>query len=250
MGLGLLTVAASAQSTTPTMRFLPLLSGYNVFVPTNATTIGLGVTNVLFTTTAGQVLFSLTNNYIAASSGTAVLNTNLTVGDAFKIVSLTADANGDINANTSLWISYGNTNAIPIVATNSAGQWFVTNWLYAVSIVPNWMYPATTNYYQQFIAGAMTNTITVTLYRAATLNPMGSLGASLGPNVPLWETTNAWNFTFVPSAGVTGGTLSTNLPTTWLQGAKFVYMTISAAAGGGVGGGELLNQAGIMQPQP
>ena len=250
MGLAAFVVTGFAQSTTPIMRFLPLLSGYNVFVPTNATVIGYGGTNVLYTSTAGQVLFSLTNNYIAASSGTAVLNTNGVAPDAFKVISLASDVNGDINANASLWISYDNTNAIPIVATNSAGQWFVTNWLYAVSIVPNWMYPATTNYYQQFIAGAMTNTITVTLYRAATLNPMGNLGASLGPNVPLWETTNAWNFTFQPSGGVTGGTLATNLPTTWLQGAKYVYMTISAAAGGGVGGGELLNQAGIMQPQP
>ena len=100
IGAGLvLGISAYAQTgATASFRFLPLLTGYNVLVPTNAT-VGLGSTNVLNTTYAGQILYSLTNNTV---NGT--VNTNMVAPDAFKSVALASDINGDINANASVFI--------------------------------------------------------------------------------------------------------------------------------------------------
>jgi hypothetical protein len=233
---------AVGQTTTPTMRFMPLLSGYNVLVSTNSTAIGLGSTNVLYTSYNGQVLFSLTNNNV---NGT--LNTNGVAPDAFKVISLASDANGDINANASVYIYVGNTNWIPNVVTNSFGQEIVTNWLLAVSQYPNWQNPASTNAYP--IGGFTgTNNFVVTLYRGPTANPQGNIGATLGPNLNLWENTSQFSFIVTPTTATTPYGFITNLPASWLQGAKFVYATISCGATNNTGG--IVNQLGILQPQP
>jgi len=243
--ISLLATVSVAAVASPVPKFLPLLSGYNVAVPTN-TAAGLGVTNTLYTTYNGQVLHSLTNDVI---NGT--LQTNLQNADAFKYVELMPDANGDVNANTALFIYVGNTNWIPVVVTNSVGQYMVTNtWLLApAGPFPNWMYPATTNYYGVY-TNAATNLVTVTLYRAPALNPQGMYPASLKPFVPLWETTNTFSFSFSPQ-GIQPVGMYTNLPTTWLQGARYVYASITAGVNTGNSGsaGILVNQLGILQPQ-
>src|SRR5271157_118969 len=257
--------AFSQTTASPIMRFMPLLSGYNVLAPTNGATIGYGTTNVLFTTYNGQVLYSLTNNLIPNATGTQT-STNI-APDAFKIVTLMSDVNGDINANASLWVYYGNTNLYPVVTTNSMGLYFIppagyTNaqlttayggWPLANSAYQPWMYPATTNYYPLAVPAAQTNVVTVTLYRSPTMIPMGPSGPSLATSFPLWETTNAWSFSFAPLGGVTGGCYETNLPTTWLQGAKHVYATVSCSistVGANGATGIPINQLGILQPQP
>ena len=250
--------SAFAQSgVAPTYRFLPLLNGYNVLVPTNAT-VGYGSTNVLYTTYAGQVVYSYSNN---VNGG---LNTNYTAPDAFKVQSLASDANGDINANASLWIYVGNTNWIPVVTTNSVGQWMVppagfTNltlttayagWpLAPASAFPNWMGLATTNYYPAFIASA-TNVVTVSLFASPTMNPQGGTGsATLGPVAPIWETTASFVTSVTPN-GITAVCLSTNLPIAFLQHGRHIYATLSAPPNlASNGNGILVNQLGILQPQ-
>jgi hypothetical protein len=236
----LLTGAVHAQSSaTPVMRFVPLLTGYNVLVTTNAT-VGLGVTNVGFSSYAGQILYSLTNNVI---NGTA--NTNLVAPDAFRAVSLVPDINGDLVANASVFISIGNTNLIPIAVTNSFGQYFVTNWPLALQQYPNWMYPGTTNVYPTFNAQS-TNALTVTLY-AGIGDIRGGVGPNQGNTFPLWESTGTFSFTVIPN-GTTNVAVFTNLPIGFLQHAHKVYATISANPGG-TGLGVLVNQLGILQPQ-
>jgi hypothetical protein len=242
--LTLASLAAVGQPATPIMRFIPLLSGYNVLISTNSTAIGLGSSNVLYTTYNGQVLFSLTNNNV---NGT--LNTNGVAPDAFKIISLASDANGDVNANAAVYAYACQTNWIPTVVTNSQGQEIVTNWVLAPSTYPNWQNPASTNAYP---LGTLTgtNNIVVTLYRGVSLNPQGSIGPTIGnnTNVVLWETTSSFSFIITPTSATTPIGVITNLPISWLQGAKFVYATVSSSATNNTGA--FLNQLGILQPQP
>jgi hypothetical protein len=267
IGIGLvaltLSFTAVAQSTTPIQKFIPLLSGYNVLVPTNRS-VGMFATNVLYTTYGGQVLYSLTNN-IGGGVGS-----NSIAGDAFDWATLSADANGDINANAALIITWGNTNYIPMVTTNLSGQWIIppagfTNayfgttgyggWPLATSAFPNWMTAATTNYYPLFSA-CLTNAVTVSLYRAVSLNYQGTPNSSvLGPSIPLVETTSQFSFVLTNISMLSPGGFITNLPATWLQGGKFAYATIAitnAASTGTTGPAfpMLVNQLGILQPQP
>lgn len=254
VGAGLLLCATvMAQNSVSTIhRYIPLVTGYNVYVQTN-TTPGLGVTNTLFTIYNGQVVYSLTNNSYNGST----VNTNLIAPDAFKVVTLSADVNGDINANAALYLYFGNTNWIPIAITNILGQWFVptlpyttnystaawaTVWPLGIGSAPNWMSPATTNTYPNLNG---TNLVTVNLYAGAASNPQGGIGPDLGPNVYLWETSPSMSFTLTTTGGTPYG-FFTNLPTSFTQHAKHVYMTISVNT---TNNGVLLNTAGILQPQ-
>ena len=236
----LLGMSAMAQTSgMSAARYIPLLTGFDVLVTTN-TTPGFGVTNTLYTSANGQIVYSLTNNTF---NGT--LNTNLTVPDAFKVVTLLPDVNADINGNASVFISIGNTNLIPIAVTNNYGQYFVTNWPLALSQVPNWMYPATTNLYPTFTAQS-TNAITVTLY-AGIPEIRGGIGPNQGTGYPLFETTGSFSFTVIPT-GTTPFSIFTNLPTSFLQHAHKVYAAITVGAG--VTTNLLINTLGIVQPQP
>lgn len=264
-GLLVATAAFGQSGPVPALRFLPLLSGYNVELPTNAT-INYGSSNFLYTSLKGQVLSPYSNN--VTGYGSAALTNNL-APDAFAIAMLAADANGDINANTAVGVYIGNTNWIPLVVTNSLGQWFVapagfTNnavttayagWpLAAGTGYPNWMYPATTNYYPQYTDTA-TNVVTVTLYRSPAINPTGgTFGPNQGPNPSfanqMWETTSQFSFTVTPN-GITPVCYITNCPVGWLAGAKHVYCALSCPPNSAKNGyGILINQVGILQPQP
>ncbi len=256
--LGLTLLVTSSVMAGALTRFLPLLSGYNVLVTTNAA-VGFGVTNTLNTSYNGQIIHSITNDVF---NGT--LNTNVLTPDAFRVISLEPDANGDINANAYVTVMIGNTNYIPIAITNSVGQWFVptqpyttnyatagyaTVWPLGINTGPSWMSPATTNLYPG-IPAASTNAWTITLYRAGTTKLQGGLGADQAPYTPMWETTGAFSFS-VAATGVTPVCVITNLPVGWLQGARFVYATVSGAANlGSNGGTNIVNQLGIVQPQP
>ena len=254
VGAGLLLCgSAMAQNSVSTIhRYLPLITGYNVYVQTN-TTPGLGVTNTLYTTYNGQIVYSLTNN---SYNGSAV-NTNLIANDAFNVGKLATDINGDINANAAVYVYCSNTNWIPIAITNSVGQWFVpatpyttnystaawaTVWPLASAQSPNWMYPATTNTYPNLNG---TNLVTVNLYAGPSMNPQGGYGPTIGPNVALWETTPSFSFSFTTTGGTPVG-LFTNLPTSFLQHAKNIYATVSVNT---TNNGVLLNTIGILQPQ-
>lgn len=240
-----------AQSSSPIWKAIPLLSGYNVFVPTNpipvggvVLTVGLGNTNVIYTTYAGQVLLSLTNNVV-----NGILNTNGVAADAFKRVDLSPDVNGDINANTALAVYIGNTNWIPMVSTNSFGQLVTTNWILAPQQYPSWLNPVSTNAYPLFTS-ATTNVITISLYRVSSSNPQGGgTGPNIGPTFMIPETTPGFTFG-LNTTGITPLSVITNLPVGFLTGARSVYMTATCTNAAGNGSGVLLNQAFILQPQP
>lgn len=236
--------ALAQQSATPVMRFIPFFTGYNVQVPTN-TVAGIGVTNLLYSNVQGQNVYSLTNQNV---NGTVI--TNSISGDAFQQIGLKADVNGDIVANAAVVVYVNNTNLIPIGVTNSFGQWFVTNWPLAVSQFPNWMYPATTNLFPQ-VTSADTNLVTINLYRVTDIR--GGFGNALAVNTPqMVETAASFSFSFNPTS-TTNGVIYTNLPVAWLQGARQVRATITVGANGGNNNnaeGILINQLGILQPQP
>lgn len=247
--LGLTVLAQNAA--TPHLQFSPLLSGYNVLVLSNiidgvtgSPGVGIGTTNVVFTTYAGQILYSLTNNVV-----NGVVNTNLTTKDAFQTVKVLPDVNGDINANAAIWYMFNNTNYIPIAVTNSFGQYFVTNWPLAQSQYPNWMYPGSTTLYPYF-SGSASNAITVQLFK----QPSGRLnGSSVGPTIPFWETTSTFSFSVVLSSATTPVVGSTNLPVGWLQGGNDVTAVIILPANMSTNAattGVLLNQLGLLQPVP
>jgi hypothetical protein len=253
--------------------FLPLLTGYNVIVPTNlasafpsgnGTYAGLGQTNVLFTTYGGQAVFSLTNNAVFGSAGTNTvvgINTNTVAPDAFKPVTLASDANGDVNGTASLFLMVGNTNYEPTtyMNTNASGNVFIgTNaagvyWPLLQSQFPNWAYPASTNLYPTFITTA-TNVVTVYLYGGA--GPLYSDAGSGGNSVPasfpkMWETAPSFIAQFTVAAGVPT-CLTSNLPTVFTTHAKDIYcsITVSNAAGLTASTNELVNMLGILQPRP
>jgi hypothetical protein len=258
VGLTLSFTASPQVGATPLFKFLPLLSGYNVALP-NGTNLTIGSSNFLYTTTKGQVV------YPYSSTG---ISSNTVAPDAFQMQTLSADVNGDIAANASVFIYLGNTNWIPVVTTNSVGQYFVappgfTNasittayagWpLAAGNGYPNWMYPATTNYYGLYNSSVGTNTVVVTLYKSPSTSPSGGIGPNLGPTPTfanqMWESTSTFSFSL--NYNTTNGTVvgfSTNLPTAWLTGAKHVYASILNLGTNSVG--VLINQLGISQPQP
>ncbi|MDE2097286.1 MAG: hypothetical protein KGL39_08595 [Patescibacteria group bacterium] len=271
-------VVEAQNAGTHVWQFQPLLSGYNVVVPSNGivgpqalsspfTVADVTSTNVLFTKYNGQNVYSYSNNVNGR------LRSSGFVGDAFNLVKLVSDANGDINANASLWIMLGQTNYIPTVGTNTSGQFIVpgyqTNglapalggslvpWPLAVANGPVWQGNATTNFFPLFGQGgqAITNQLIVNLYAVSTMNPKGGMGPDLNPTVPLAESTPSFTAYF-PMAGNTAVTplvFSTNLPTAFLQHARMVYMTIgftnSIYTAGTNAWNVLLNQAGIVQPQ-
>lgn len=288
VALGATAIPVKAQfATTPRMKFIPLLSGYNVQISNSSA--GYGYSNVLYTTTKGQIVYSYSNNVAGTPGGSS---SNSFFGDAFQPAVLATDANGDINANASLWLMFGNTNYIPWVATNSQGLYYIpttTNGGFATSIAglpipfqpwplasgsgPNWMYPATTNIYGTNLWSPaallnVTNQFFVSLYASPGVILNGGEESGLQPKVYLGESVPSFTFTFtltnaIPGSaatlpgGVFGATpfiIQTNLPTTFLQHARYVYMVISATNQQYTVGTnlatELLNMAGIVQPIP
>lgn len=237
------------QSATPIYREMPLLNGWNLWL-TNALTYVPGEPTNLFTTFQGQVAFSLTNQTI-----NGVVNTNSIAPDAFNVdgVLLPTDVNGDKVANAAVHVVINNTNWIPQVTTNSFGQYFTTNWLLAASTTPNWMYPATTNYYPALGAHS-TNTIQFFL--------QGGWSYSLGnnKNITVWDTTtNTFQFTMntivlAPSLGGTNCmvTMTTNLPTSFTQTYNKVRLAavVVGANASGLGDNAILNQISIGAPVP
>lgn len=249
--LGLVTSAFAQGSPTPTVKVMPFLSGYNVWLQTNATQtyVGVGTPQVWYTTSQGQIVQSLTNNYVNGG----YLSSN-SFPDAFVTVPVSADANGDYNANASLVASFGNTNWIPIAVTNSIGQYFVTNWPLAQVQYPNWMYPATTNNYlaSTFGGAANTNTVTVQLFKVYSKGPNGQSGGSLGQNTNwIVDSSASYTVTFGPG-GATPTVVSSNLPASLLQGCIALQAKVSCVTNPAAGAspGILLNQLLFVQPQP
>lgn len=260
-------------------RATPLLTGYNVQIPSNAvagpqmltasgTTAVVTSTNLLFTTYRGQIVYSYSNN---ANGG---LGTNGFIADAFSPgVSLAADANADINANASLWLVLNNTNYLPIVATNSQGQFVVpgtgtnglypvfggpnpTVWPFNVQGGPNWLGPATTNFYSGFPTsgpGTTTNQFFVNLYTEPDSKIQGGLGQDLNPTIPMWESAPSFTAAFTLTGASVPQILSTNLPVGFLQHAHLVAITVGFTNATYTLGtniqNALLNQAFIVQPQ-
>jgi hypothetical protein len=107
------------------------------------------------------------------------------------------------------------------------------------------MYPATTNQYPVFTA-ANTNVATITLYKDAGVAPL----APTAGTIPVWDTPSTFSFT-VTAGGNSIVTGYTNIPVSWLQGAKNVKATITVATNTANNGGYLLlNSLGISGVAP
>jgi hypothetical protein len=246
----------------------PLLSGYNVLTTTNTTATGqfgagtyaeLGQSNVLFTLPNGQAVYSLVTNLYFSSTGSSTTTNALSanpVGDAFRVIKLYPDANGDYNGTTTLILYTGNTNWEPNFywATNANGLvYLLTNtvgnyWPLATSLAPNWNYPATPTAYPTWPTST-TNAVTVNLYAGGGKpNSSGDVPASFPA---LFTTAPTWSVTFNVPAGIP--TLwMTNIPAANLQQFREVYCSITVApvAGQTTTTNELINFLGIMQPVP
>ena len=187
-------------------------NGWNLFV-TNGTAAVVGATNNLFTTPQGQVLYSLTNNSI-----NGIVNTNGIAPDAFDTANyLFADANGDINGNAAIHYLINATNLVPVVVTNSQGQYFITNtWPLLSSQWPTYMYPATTNVYPQTVIGTYSSSVVFNFQRGWKFG--------YGPAAYyVWDTTtNVFTFTATVAPGSTPVSGITNLPTSFTQGAELI----------------------------
>lgn len=238
--IGALAVSALV-SNAAVYREQPFLNGWNLYI-TNGTA-AVGVTNQLFTSPQGQILYSLTNNTV-----NGVLNTNTIVGDAFDASgnNMTFNLNGDIVANGAIHYAIDFTNLIPVSVTNSQGQYFVTNsWPLFTSQYPTYMYPATTNVYPSLPNASATNVITFNFQRGWSIN-LGSQAYTW------WDTsTNVFNFSvngngFNPVAGIT------NLPIAFTQGATQVRLhdVTVAPNSSATGSGMIVNEVSLGQPQP
>jgi hypothetical protein len=208
-----------------------LINGWNLYV-TNGTAAVTGTTNNLYTYIHGEVFYSLTNN---------MGNTNTPAPDAFVAnVLLVSDVNGDVVANAAIHYYIGYTNWIPLVVTNTQGQWFVTNsWPLASSKYPTYMYPATTNLYpSQGIIGLGTNNVTFNFQRGWDLGTKAN-------HIYVWDTsTNSWSFN-VAGTGVQAG--ATNIPIVWSQGATLIRLHSVANNGTNA---TIVNQLSVGQPIP
>ena len=237
LALAVATVAPAAVYTDQNF-----LNGWNLYV-TNSTAgnaaATVGGTNNLYTYIHGEVYYSLTNN---------MGNTNAIAPDAFDVPGnvIYADANGDVNANAAIHYYINNTNWIPIVVTNSQGQYFVTNtWALNTSQWPTYMYPATTNYYPSLPNASATNLITFNFQRG------WQYGISTSP-INVWDTsTNVFQFSvnangFNPVSGIT------NLPTSFMQGANLVRLqsVLVATNTTAVSSGLIINQISLGQWVP
>ena len=239
-----------------------LINGWNL-VLTNGMVLAPGVTNQLFTTTEGQIVYSLTNQTI-----NGIANTNIVAADAFNTggVMLRPDANGDYNANAAIHVYLNNTNWIPVAVTNSQGQWFVataptTNgypfqnlspnyvgWPLASSAYPAWQYPATTNLYPLLPSGLTTNILTFT-FQSGWKYKLGNTAS-----VTVWSPTNQFQFTWDGSLMQTPGgqpiSITTNLPLAFMQGGNVIRCSsVSTTVGSNARTAYILNVLSVGQPQ-
>lgn len=241
IGFTALTLAANAATYVEQSFF----NGWNLYV-TNGPSVanGIGVTNLLFTTAQGQIVYSLTNQVI-----NGILNTNSIVGDAYDTGGngLSFNLNGDIVANGAIHYAINYTNLIPIAITNSQGQWYTSNsWPLQSSQYPIYQYPATTNVYPSLPNASDTNLVTLYFQRGWSY-PLGN-----STSYVFWDTsTNVFSFSitgtgFTPLAGIT------NLPIAFTQGANRVRLTSVLATTNttGVSSGFIINQVSLGQPQP
>ncbi len=232
LGLLALTASAFAQADpTPVTRWLPLINGYNVAIPTNQAPVGILSTNVQYTTPSGKIVYSY--SVTGASNG---------LSDAFANVRLQNDNNGDALANATLVIAYGNTNLYPI--TNSTG--FVTNWALADPTLGSFI-QGTANTYPLQNANS-TNFVTVNLVRPFWDNPRGD-NLNGYPNYRLYETDAKNTFSVTFNQAATGGMIVTNIPAAFMQGVRNVSASISATNAAGNGFATVINFLGISQPQ-
>ena len=280
--------ATAQQSATPIIKAIPLLTGYNVLIQTNQATNSLafnqptaygtlfgwtngptyGVSNVLYTSYNGQIVYS----YNVITNLASGVNTNIIAKDAFQGAELSADVNGDVNANTSLWVMLGNTNFIPLWTTNSAGQTFIppagfTNATFTTAYggwplapggaYPNWMLPVTTNFYPSALIGnvnsasLLTNTVIFTLFRSPGFGMQGGgiNGSTLAPTYPILESTPFFSTNISFGSATAPIIASFPLTSTYLQGAKKIFLAVQVTSTYTNTAGILLNQAFITQPQ-
>lgn len=238
--MALVCVPAWAQTdTTPKFKFQPFLSGYNLNLTTNGTPYTIGTTNAEYTTYLGRVVYALTNTGFVPN-GQSPSNGP----DAMQVVRLQGNNNGDIVANVQLMLYMNQTNWIPL--TNTSG--YITNWVLSSLLNNPGTQPGTANVYPA-ITAADTNTVTVNLLRSAWDWPGQQVegDASGYPSLYTWDTSSALTLVFT-NTGTSPQLISTNLPATWLAGARFVSMSISTTNIGNNGHMTLLNQAGLMQP--
>ena len=193
----------------------------NVQVYTNYPTT-YGMTNVLFTDIHGAMMYSLTNN---------MNNTNVVAPGAFQDVTVYPDLNGDFNPGCTISVTWGNTNLLPFVATNSAGQFFVSNNVYNGP----YPWPATTNYYATYGPNA-TNVLTFIFVRV----PDGVNGETItnGAGASIFSfVTPAYNY-----APTNSFTISTNVPAAFLQGvAKIRLQQVTVTGAQGANSNMLIN---------
>ena len=271
----MLTFGAFAEGPFAVYHETSLLNGWNIWV-TNGATLWVGETNVVYTTLAGQVVYSLDN----ITNWTGV-NTNVLAPDPFNHpAQLLSDANGNFgaypvvgstatnyyisgyNSGLAVHVYMNNTNWIPLVTTNSQGQWYIptagtyiTNWLWNVGLYNGWplqssqwpqyLYPATTNTYPCYTTANVTNTFN--------FQRGWNVGTAASP-IYVWDTnTNLFSFTATTAIGAVPTTVITNLPTTFVTGAQYIRLNSVSNNGGGGSGGQgatFINAVTIGQYAP
>ena len=217
--------SALAQNAIPKFTSQSFLNGLGNVILSNNVTYTFTTTNVNYITAQAQQALSwsnysviYTNAYLGNS--TYVTTTNSFIyPSAFADVQAFSDANGDVSSNACIMIALNSTNLFlpPIVNNlpNPSNPNTVTNWVPAV------------------IPGARsTNTITVTIQRSC--DEFGNQYKAIGGATPdTFGTGTQDKFTFSFAAtGVTPLVISTNLPASFMQGAKWFRASVTSSDGG------------------
>lgn len=223
--LGLLCFTVAASAATPKWTPQSFINNGTFLALSNNTTF-----NFAGPLLSSNLVFWSYNNATNINAGTTNGNIGAILGKpALVPADVYPDANGDIQANASVYISLGLTN----------------NWPLPANMTPIFSNVSNTNYNSIF-TGVTTNILTITLVALADgVNydlPITGFGAK----------SFVWNFTATNLAANTLITLSTNLPSTFLQGTPKVgvYSIVVGNAPTGGGAGVTVDAFGISQIAP
>lgn len=219
------------------IRVFPLINGNCVLLATNST-IYWDSTNVLFQTSDGAHMLSLTND-------PGLTNRN---GPRWsRDIPVFPTTTGEVNSNVGLSVRFGDTNMITTLISNAgysaSGFFVVSNASNPVQV------GSATNWYPLFPAGTITNTYTLTFIRS--VDGLNYPDARLaGANAPAAIDKFVWA---IPFGGLcTNMVFTTNVPSAFLTGAKTIRLgsVLNSPTATTTSQGALLVEVNISQPVP